>query len=68
MWYPIAIVAGAVLLIVGAAWAAFRIGSKQGKSEIQQTIAEGEAERRAKDAEIMSKPSVDRPLGRMRPK
>lgn len=67
-WTQIAILVGLLILVGGVLWFTYRLAYSKGKSEVTQAIAENEAERRAKDAEILSRTHVDRPLGRMRPK
>ena len=60
------LIAGAVIMavIAGAVWLAYRLGGKKERLNVsEKTNVE-----RERDAEIASKPDVDRPLSKMRPK
>lgn len=60
MWISIAI----IILAILSGYALYTYG----KVKNAKDIAEEESKARAKNAEIASKPFVDRPLGRMRRK
>jgi hypothetical protein len=61
-WTTIALCAAGLILALAVIWGAIWISRKWGQSEVRQAIAEDEAERRAQDAEIASKPMSRSPL------
>lgn len=62
MWPTIALYGSGLLLALAILCGAVWIGKRWGRSEVRRVIAEDEAERRARDAEIAAMPAGKRPL------
>lgn len=61
-WTTIAITVASLALVVGLIVAIVRVWGGKKVAEVKRDIAEDEAERRAKDAEIAARPYPARPL------
>jgi len=64
MW----LAAGGVIVILAVIWAAYAAGRSHGKTDQQKQDAEIKAEDMARNADIASKPDVDRPLSKLFPR
>ena len=64
MW----ITAAGVIVVLAVIWAAYVVGKRHGKTDQQKQTAELQAEDMASNAAIASKPDVDRPLSKLRPR
>jgi len=61
-------VAGGIIVILVVIWASYTVGKNKGKVDAEKIVSEKTASDMAHDAEIASKPFVDSPFSRMRPK